>query len=489
MCVERQEHDESLTKRIAKAKDLKRSFALTKTLWSEAEEVISLTDTLLEMIRTMKARARFKRSNYTNNLIVFLANLIKAHTFEDRWIAYSRSSRGYNDAPRYNPAHVTRNIVQIADALLELGYLEQHLGVQLGFDKYCTRVKATPKLVDLWKSYGITYDHFYEHPNSEVLILKNTKGKSPLYLDYEDTKVTNTMRENLIELNSYLEKQNITLNISEAQFEEMIKEMEEKDVNEDREFSCRAKVTPARTRLKRIFNNCTFDNGGRFYHAWWLEIPKEYRKHIIINGFKTIELDYSALHPSILYAWKGLPALEDPYAIKGYDEKYRAAIKLALLIMINAKSQKAALKAMRNKLSNQYEEFNNANKVRKLHNAIKETHAPISEYFNSNIGIELQRIDSNIAERVMLRLNGLRPIVALPVHDSFIVPDYAEEFATKIMQEEFEQALKQPIKVDSKVDELTKKIRKELGSDTLVLPATLDIDNVVSGSDIEGIGR
>lgn len=483
MCVAQVETSEEYAKRVAKAKDLQRSFPLMKTLWSESDEVRQLTDVLLEQVRTVKARKRFKKDSYENNLIVLIGNLVKAYTYDNMWVAYSRSPRGYRDAQRYNPANVSRNMAQLTTDLVELGYLRQEIGTEVGFQKYCSRGKATSKLLALWKSYGITYDLFHEHPESELLLLKNFKTKQPLYVDYEETSETQAMRDNLMEINNYIEKQNISLNISDDIFEEMIKGMEEKEEKKKGFISCRAKVAFDRIRLKRIFNNCTFNHGGRFYHAWWLEVPKEYRKHITINGQKTVEIDYSTLHPSILYAWKGLSTPTAPYGISGYGKRLRPAIKLAMLIMLNANSRQATLKAIRNKLKDTFEEFEDSQMVRKLHDAIKKTHAPIAEYFNSGIGVELQRIDSDIAERVMMRLNGLRPTVALPVHDSFIVPAYAEEFAKQVMLEEFERELKQTTQVDSKIDKKTKAIRNELKSGTLRIPTTLDIGSMIDSGD------
>ncbi len=51
-------------------------------------------------------------------------------------------------------------------------------------------------------------------------------------------------------------------------------------------------------RVHRIFNEGSFEKGGRFYGGWWMSLKEEDRKHITINGEPTIEIDYVALHPS-----------------------------------------------------------------------------------------------------------------------------------------------------------------------------------------------
>ena len=66
---------------------------------------------------------------------------------------------------------------------------------------------------------------------------------------------------------------------------------------------------------------------------------------------------------------------------------------------------------------------------RPIQDALREKHAPISNYFNSGIGIQLQRIDSDIAEEVMMTFLQ-RDILVLPVHDSFITY-FAQEDALK----------------------------------------------------------
>lgn len=60
-------------------------------------------------------------------------------------------------------------------------------------------------------------------------------------------------------------------------------------------------------------------------------------------------------------------------------------------------------------------------KARSLIEAIKSRHARIAHTFHSDAGARLMRIDSDMAEAVLVRLIIGQGIETLPVHDSFIV--------------------------------------------------------------------
>ena len=79
-----------------------------------------------------------------------------------------------------------------------------------------------------------------------------------------------------------------------------------------------------------------FEEGGRFYGGWWQGIPGDYRTFITIDGKRTVQLDYSGMHFSIMYAQLGMDTpMEDPYALEGYGGHLRGHIKRAFNIIIN----------------------------------------------------------------------------------------------------------------------------------------------------------
>ena len=71
------------------------------------------------------------------------------------------------------------------------------------------------------------------------------------------------------------------------------------------------------------------DYGGRFY-GHYQNLPKTDRARILIDGTRTVEPDYKAIHFSILYALEGLQFVGDPYLVPNY-EHMRPVFKLLCL--------------------------------------------------------------------------------------------------------------------------------------------------------------
>ena len=238
------------------------------------------------------------------------------------------------------------------------------------------------------------------------------------------------MRNNLKRVNAKLDETRITLDITDEQYESLIDQLSsEKNPRQSIDFT--------RNQLYRIFNNSSFEDGGRFYGGWWQHIPRDFRRYIEINRKPIEELDYSGHHIRILYAMEGLAPPDEPYDLEGFDRDNQ---KLALLIMINADDEMPAIQAMRAK---------GIRNAKSLVEAIKTRHALIKDYFFTGIGNSLMYKDSVLAEKVMLRMLDLGAAV-LPIHDSFIVRNsYAAELE-KVMIEEFESMFGREAKLKPK---------------------------------------
>ncbi|TIS23901.1 MAG: hypothetical protein E5X07_15770 [Mesorhizobium sp.] len=180
----------------------------------------------------------------------------------------------------------------------------------------------------------------------------------------------------------------------------------------------------APTRLYRIFNEARFDHGGRFYGGWWQSIPKEYRRCITINGMPTVEVDFSSMQLAMLYAQVGQQLEGDAYAIDGIGPEFRPVVKTTTLKMINAKGH--IQPPLKSALPPGFSWKN-------LQEAILAKHKPIAEFFGSGEGIRLQRLDSDIAEEVIITMMD-KGIPVLPIHDSFIVAEgHADQLSATML--------------------------------------------------------
>lgn len=172
----------------------------------------------------------------------------------------------------------------------------------------------------------------------------------------------------------------------------------------------------------RIFNR-DLRRGGRIcaQGASWQNERSALRRRIQIDGEQVVELDFCTLHPAILYAEAGAPLPADCYTVEGWP---RALVKVAFLILINSRNIHQARLALAHDKEMQFWATDQQDALRQASRLIadlKRTHKPIAKAFHSDAGARLMRIDSDIARDVMMDL--LRQgIVALPVHDSFLVP-------------------------------------------------------------------
>lgn len=165
------------------------------------------------------------------------------------------------------------------------------------------------------------------------------------------------------------------------------------------------------TSLKRVFNT-SFKKGGRFYGDHQSFTGKE-RGEFLLNGSKVIEVDYKGVSIKTLYIREGIDYKEDPYTISGY-ENLRKLFKVALQIIINAKDKRAALGAIKIELKKTKA---SPSEVLRL---FEEKHPKLVKYFYSGFGLELQKEDSVMAEKILLE-GAKNNIPIVPVHDSFIV--------------------------------------------------------------------
>ena len=162
----------------------------------------------------------------------------------------------------------------------------------------------------------------------------------------------------------------------------------------------------------RVFNR-EWNLGGRFYNQIQTSV-KATREFILIDGEATIEKDFRALHIALAYALVNVDLPDgDPYDLVGFP---RTAVKLTALIVLNGGSLPGIRKKLIDAGLPQW-----AKRAGELLDAFTLKHEAIADLLGSeNIGLRLQNLDSEIAERVFLEMAS-RGVCTLGWHDSFVV--------------------------------------------------------------------
>jgi len=263
---------------------------------------------------------------------------------------------------------------------------------------------------------------------------------------YEDTPNIRDMRRLLQDYNKLLEKTFIDIQSLDVPRIELPEKKKRRQSNKQ----VFVNITHHDKFVRRIFNNKTFDDGGRFYGGWWQRIDSNFRKDIRMNDVPAVEIDYSSLHVILAYTEAGLDYWQntdkDPYdlPVRGVNnpEHSRDITKLFFLLSLNASDEQALFKAFRSELNYKAYPYSFPNEaLAELLESIKQSHPDIAHLICSGAGLRLMNIDSRICEYVIADfVRTDTPI--LTVHDSFIVQMGEEARLNQLMKEAFNEVTK-----------------------------------------------
>lgn len=301
-----------------------------------------------------------------------------------------------------------------------------------GQEGHVRRYQATSALLEALRNAGASHATLRRREGAEGIILKGKKnkrtGKKPL-LAYGDVAFANKARDNLHVINRMLSNHWADLALSDREVRRKLHEIafiRDRTPAQPPDFTART--------VYRVFNNSDWEQGGRFNGAWWIGCPSALRPYILIDGKRTVEVDYSGLHAAMLFAEAGKSIPTDPYLTcvvhtGGPDE--RKLVKLTFNALLNAESvhQLGKVKGYSKDLTGRdWEDFKRF---------IVSSFPDFKEHFGSGIGLKLQRKDSDLAEAVMLKFAAM-DYACLPVHDSFIVHYEMQGVLTNAMKAVFE---------------------------------------------------
>jgi len=435
--------EEKIASLPADEADLNTALPFNQSLVCNNYELDTLCTSLVEMLIAHLGLKKPSRIKYFTRTKVLLLNMLKAIQVHEGWISISKNKNEYS-ACYYEHVSYQYLIVNNLNVLEQIGLIETVIGVYYDDLKRHTRIRAIGELAEALVALDIQPLAIHEdYRLQQTIILKEEKQwefskrlkRSYRYakrIPYIDNEFSSNARDNLKLLNKEISTRWIDLYVTDDEFEAINSSLlaEKDDYRTVIDFSSKM--------LCRIFNNSSFDHGGRFYGGWWEQIPSKWRPFITINNCLTVECDYSSLHPELVYSLNNRPRPEgDLYTIEGLSNYGvdRDSIKLATLIIINATDEDKALSAIERHegiaLENiQPDEF--------LASLI-DKHSEISDRLFTGYGTTLQNIDSEIAERLMLRAVKELKTVILPVHDSFIIQHDYTDWLKEAMNEAYSE--------------------------------------------------
>ncbi|MDP5220040.1 hypothetical protein Q5Y75_22785 [Ruegeria sp. 2205SS24-7] len=203
--------------------------------------------------------------------------------------------------------------------------------------------------------------------------------------------------------------------------------------------------------VRRVFNcgdrpGFDFNLGGRFYCASddnWMEMPKEKRANIRIDGEETTEIDVRASHLSILCSMFGEPLNRDidPYAVEGI---HRDIVKKIVVTAIGSgklptqwpKGFKEDFKARHGWAPER------RSKLKDITEVISKKHPVLSKLRKGELDwANLQFEEAECFLAAMSRLHDERKAPSLPVHDSLIVRVCDAGYAANFLRDAYEDRL------------------------------------------------
>ncbi|EKS34244.1 hypothetical protein [Afipia broomeae] len=395
--------------RSPELKNLIREFA--KHL-AEAE----LSDGLRE-----RARTDIARRNFFESIEALACNLMLLSLMSDDVALAVPRSHGFIWAKgRYGNPVFGQHFLDAVDLMAKLGMLRK---ISTGYRR-SAMVKAPSLIVPITRLakflplQGFDPKVVKRLDEPEVLILKTGKdseGQSNP-VDYRDTARTRLMRRQVNRINKWLQNADIEVLDGGAGVH----------LGKDGQL-----VILHRRSLRRIFNNGTWQNGGRLAGGFWMSASRTERfERIRLDGEPIADVDYRQLFPRLAYVRAQAEQPEDDiYNVAG-DGNGRDGWKMLLNAMLFADGR------LGNWPKGAREHFPAGMKLRDAIDMLKRKHAPIAHLFGTGLGFELMRIESDMLIAVVSSLFK-RGITALPLHDAVLVAHSHAETAKQLMQDEF----------------------------------------------------
>ena len=377
----------------------------------------------------------------------------------------------------------------IINTLHEMGFIEvkSHIPPKDDWQGVCTQIYASEKLVELFKEVK---ELPCKAPN-DLICMRDYIDDKKIVVEFQENNLTKNLEALLEEVNALYDNCHFDFDntIDNYKFINPFCEyLEDYELPPDRKFLKEITVNDQTyelygnprprelapqlnimfPRLRAVYGNGSFYQGGRFYCSpltgiSYQNLSQNERSTIVIDGYSTVELDYSCLHVSMLYAvmneeYKKYDEngnkINDAYEI-GVDEGMRIILKQLMLTMLNIKNDSKAIRSMNYKvtelrykkeISQRELDFLIAYKTynpnwQNLINRLRVKHHKIRRFFCCGGGIYLQNLDSKVIHEILHHFTK-QGVPCLPVHDSIIIAEPYQQELEALMEQAYLAVMK-----------------------------------------------
>jgi hypothetical protein len=316
--------------------------------------------------------------------------------------------------------------IELIHILSNAGFIHMKTGYYTKEESRKTRIWITQKFLDY---LDLSHDSVQWEP-TELVVLRDENGKLK---EYTDTRKTRRIRSILQRVNT---------------------------VNNDAIIlTSRYSLHPY---LVAIFIR-KFTLYGRLHtrgYRHYQSLPNTARQEITINGDPIVELDYSGLHPRLLYAAEGIQFDDDPYTVVFDNRELRKFLKKSLLSLLNAEGKyvntrgdnqtwKTAYQLAEAGINQRMGLYRTAadrlreigiHKASQVIDAFSRAHEPIAHHFcnGKDTGLRVMNKDARIALQVVDYFSE-QGIPVLAIHDSFIVQEQYRDELYEIMDKSYRE--------------------------------------------------
>lgn len=331
----------------------------------------------MHRIRSRKRQPKHQAS-FERQVEALVCDLVHREIMKSgAWLAVPLSKQILGRKDRYRPEVFAETFPSVIEHLAspEMEFIEFIKGRYSPFEPSLGRqtvIRAGKRLKDRIHDYNLKLEDFDLDINQETIILKEAKEghwDSGQFGKYDDDERTWAYRDQFRPINEWLQK--ATIEYIPA-------------------FKTGVMVDTRDLLLRRYFNE-SFDRGGRVFGGFWINMKREEREGIVIDGMDTVTLDYGQMILRLLYSHAGVkPTFDDGYQIPGLEGCGRDGIKKVFSSLLNTRKHQTRMPTgLRNffppKVSYTY-----------VVEKIMEYHHPVAQYFCANVGLDLMFKESTI---------------------------------------------------------------------------------------------